>query len=1150
MFLNAKKAINLLLVVALFLTVTPMAAYAAEPPANREVKSLTLEGKQDSPSLGYVPGSVLVKFREGQSPVFNQAKQAFTLSSFQRMKHSNRPVVVPVPSNEDALLYAYKLSMDPAVEYAEPQYIYQLLYTVPPNDPDYTNSETWSTGGVNYSNAKSWWLRNQSMTTIWEDLNNSVSNYPPRAEGADIKVAVIDSGFYMNHPDKGSNILTGKDEFETYSNITGYTTDMDVTPVDITAPLNSISAAAHGTCVAGQISAGTNNSIGVAGSSYDTDVLVYKVQGIWVEGNPTAGYPAGCAVILSGAITNAIYDATDAGAKVISMSLGGTIYSAAIQNAIDYAYNNDVLVVAATGNNGLSNYVFYPAANNHVVGVGSYQLDATGNRVKSSFTNYGVGADASAPNNGQIDILAPGAMIWGFTKPDYDPDGSGTSYPMGYNFWQGTSMATPAFAADAALLWRFAPALSPDELMSYFYDSTDRTGAGSTPFPNLTHGYGYVDINEAYSDIKVDYPYLSATSFLGDDTVYTNADTYLIGWSAVSGTGVTYDLTAMRGAVPVVDTETASTLYSLNTSTEGTYELTIYPKSNYNWFLATNTDTKTIISDHTIPTISNLSWSGSPVVTWNDSEGTNPHTTRITIDSGIKETNFAGNSYTLPGDLSEGNHVVGIQVIDRAGNESVEETIGVEIIASPAAPSLADDDLYAPDMTYDWDDVSGANGYEWTFNSDKSGTTDISVSEITFSSLQDGANTLYVRSYNAAGYSSWSSATITYYPPLPEQPVLVLPEETVNLPLAVSWDAVDNASSYDYRINGGTIQNTTNTSFSVSSLWEGENMVEIRSKNYTGSSDWATEFTFYYPPENERLSGSDRYKTSVAISQEAFTSADNVVLVTGANWPDALGAGVLAKALDAPLLLTNTDYLNGSVETEIERLGTKKVYIVGGTASVSSEVANRLATLGISVERIAGRDRYTTSALIADKVYTINGDSIPDNTAFIASGEKFPDALSASPVAAYQGYPILLVKSTSIPSSISSQMNSMGITKTFVAGGAATISDSVKNSLPSATRLAGNDRYATAVAINNWAFNNTDITPTNIGVANGTKFSDALSGGPLMAGKVGVLMLVPYDRNSTFTNFYNTYDSEIKNTYILGGTASVSQNVYDWVNSR
>ncbi len=82
--------------------------------------------------------------------------------------------------------------------------------------------------------------------------------------------------------------------------------------------------AAHGTCVAGEVGAATNNGTGVASVGYDNTVTVYKVHGIWVDGDTDLGIAPGSAVIFTDAVTNAMYGAVDDGADVISMSLGSS----------------------------------------------------------------------------------------------------------------------------------------------------------------------------------------------------------------------------------------------------------------------------------------------------------------------------------------------------------------------------------------------------------------------------------------------------------------------------------------------------------------------------------------------------------------------------------------------------------------------------------------------------------------------------------------------------------------------------------------------------------------------------------------------------------------------------------------------------------
>ncbi len=111
-----------------------------------------------------------------------------------------------------------------------------------------------------------------------------------------------------------------------------------------------------------------------------------------------------------------------------------------------------------------------------------------------------------------------------------------------------------------------------------------------------------------------------------------------------------------------------------------------------------------------------------------------------------------------------------------------------------------------------------------------------------------------------------------------------------------------------------------------------------------------------------RISGKDRITTSVEISKSAYTTSENVVLASGFNFADALSAGQLASALNAPLLLSSQNKLDSQTKNEIERLKAKKVYVVGGDNAISkSGVDTTLKSEKIDVTRLEGQDRYSTS---------------------------------------------------------------------------------------------------------------------------------------------------------------------------------------------
>lgn len=254
----------------------------------------------------------------------------------------------------------------------------------------------------------------------------------------------------------------------------------------------------------------------------------------------------------------------------------------------------------------------------------------------------------------------------------------------------------------------------------------------------------------------------------------------------------------------------------------------------------------------------------------------------------------------------------------------------------------------------------------------------------------------------------------------------------------------------------------------------------------------------------ERIAGADRWETSVRAAQAAFPgTADVVVIASGVNFPDALSAAPAAVKLGGPLLLTAPGALPASIATEIAREKPKKAVIVGGTAAVSGSVEARVRTLVPEVVRVAGADRFETSAAVNRYAFPTGAD-----TAFIAAASNFPDALSASAAAASDGNPVLLVNGggATIPSALLTQL---GVTGAVIAGGTAVVSPAIESALRSfglgVTRLAGADRYETSHAINRGIFSS---SPT-VYFAAGTNFPDALSGAAL-AGRTGsALYVVP-----------------------------------------
>lgn len=254
----------------------------------------------------------------------------------------------------------------------------------------------------------------------------------------------------------------------------------------------------------------------------------------------------------------------------------------------------------------------------------------------------------------------------------------------------------------------------------------------------------------------------------------------------------------------------------------------------------------------------------------------------------------------------------------------------------------------------------------------------------------------------------------------------------------------------------------------------------------------------------ERLSGSDRFKTSVAISQNGWETADNVIVVYGRDFPDALCATPLAKKLDAPILLSEKNRLTAEVEAELIRLNPKNIFIIGGTAVVNESVVDQIKTKlpTVAIERISGSDRIETSLKVAEKL-GFNGNLV------VAYGWNYADALSIAPIAAKQDMPIILTRTNQLQDSVVNFLNGKTINKAYIVGGTGVVSDNVKNSLKNVERINGINRFETNYKIiekfkSEMDFENVYVA---IGIGDGN-FADALSASSLVAKKNGVLVLI------------------------------------------
>ena len=205
--------------------------------------------------------------------------------------------------------------------------------------------------------------------------------------------------------------------------------------------------------------------------------------------------------------------------------------------------------------------------------------------------------------------------------------------------------------------------------------------------------------------------------------------------------------------------------------------------------------------------------------------------------------------------------------------------------------------------------------------------------------------------------------------------------------------------------------------------------------------------------ETVRLVGADRYETAQRIAQEAGPAATReVVLVLGEDWPDAVSAGALSAAPDRlPTLLTRSDELPEATVTALQDLDTEVVLIVGGTSTVSTGVEQQVRELGYEVRRIAGATRYDTSAKVAQEALSRLGGNRP---VVLASGQAFPDALSAAALGAQVSAPLLLVAADDLADSPESrallQQRAAQLRGGTVVGGTAAVGEKVRSQVAAA----------------------------------------------------------------------------------------------------
>ncbi|HET7772716.1 MAG TPA: S8 family peptidase [Burkholderiaceae bacterium] len=445
-----------------------------------------------------------------------------------------------------------RIKADPNVEYAEPDRIMQVMFT--PNDTRY--GEQWhyfeATAGIN-------------LPAAWD-----------KATGAGINVAVIDTG-YRPHADLAANIVGGYDMInDTAVSVDGNGRDADATDPGDWYAANACGSGVpgsdsswHGTHVAGTIAAVTNNGVGVAGVAFNSKVVPIRALGrcggytsdiadgmIWASGGTVAGLPA-----------------NPNPARVLNLSLGGSgACDTTSQNAINSARSRNAVVVVAAGNSNVNASNASPANCAGVITVAAVGR----NGGKANYSNFGTVVSVAAPGGNMSSGTANGVL----STLNAGAQGPGAD---NYEFYQGTSMATPHVAGVVALMLSKNASLTPDQVKTMLQNT-------ARPFPATCSqcGSGIIDANAA-----VDAAMGTGGGGGGGGTGVTISETTASNNTRGTAQSITNRNTTVNGSI---SSTTDTDYYALSLPAGATLAATLTPPSNADYDLQIQNSAGTVIA--------------------------------------------------------------------------------------------------------------------------------------------------------------------------------------------------------------------------------------------------------------------------------------------------------------------------------------------------------------------------------------------------------------------------------------------------------------------------------------------------------------------------------------------------------------------------
>ena len=1053
-----------------------------------EGELVTIADGSDGITLEHEAGVVMVQLAEGATAA--QLSEALSQLDFVRDASLTEDdialgyVDVPLAEGVSVPDAMQRLAQLPVVQDTQPNFVYHLVDDgegveagIVPDDSSGSLApgaidqplEAQSTTVNDPSASKQWMLKSVEAYDAWDKV---------KAQGR-VTVAVVDTGCNATHEDLKDNIV------QVY---------------DATGFGNIYDDDGHGTHVCGIVAAEANNAKGVAGVSYNAQLLPIKV---FVGKNASVR-------ALTRAYEFIQENASFYNIRVVNLSIGLTVDSEAELTNLDRdkaLYNavkklrdeNGILTVCSAGNeadkqNGA--YLNFPGDYlDTAMNVIALRQDGN-NVVIADYSNYNM------PGQKTKDISAPGSSVYSTYKSGVDS----------YQNLSGTSMAAPCVSGIAALLFAANPALTPVQVQDILHNSAVDIG---TVGWDETYGYGEVNAKNAVSEARLGL-------FLdGDSSVLVGGSCTLSPSAAGAWSWASSD-----PAVVSVDSDGTVTGVSGGQAVVS----------------ATRSDGKKV--SRTI-TVYDVSFSGSHRVYAGETTtlkfNENPDTGMWLIsseDEDIAKTSVSGD-VTVTG-VRTGATTVTAKL---ASNSKLKVTWAVTVLPeridfSRAQVSMAgwtyDGMAHQPAVTVALDgSVLPASAYSVAYSGN----------------VNAGTCTATVTPNDTDKYKNTAVGTCTVAPVSLSGASMTLSETSY------VYDGIAKTPAVNVAVEGRTLVDGSDYALSyVGNTGVGTATVTVTGKgNYTGSKSAQFEITSPGPVQLDRLAGETALDTMRTIVDEGWsgTSGGTVVLTTVDGYWDALTGAGIAGMGKAPILMTDTASLSAQTAATISSLSPATIVVCGGAAAVTDDVAWAAAETagGARVIRCWG-ETATGTAVDAFNKAASEGFGAWAHTAFVCTNDGYWDALAAAPVSYARAMPIFLTEGASdISAETIAAMWLGGVNSVYIVGGTSAIDDAVITKLSAAgirveDRLAGETAVETSEAVAQFGVSQ-DMACARMGVATTNGYWDALSGAALCGLNDSVLVLAGDADAHSISGFVQSHKSEIVTAYVFGGEAALDSATYN-----